>query len=412
MIISMMIHEFKMMMKNKKNLLFIIALVSLILTYALLVLPGKETPDSFNAEEMKLELKNLEAVTDGMISRGGTGYGGMTGTPYANNVYALKVQSRMVHAFEDENFNRFIQLRMEGFGFSAMNEQRDWMLIANAPYPGIDQMRDSSLKSLRYQGYLKYLKAGGPITYEMIEQKTATQTIVNFILGTTAFMVLFCAIYFSSDMMSKDRQHRSLLQGMPIGWYRLINVKSMVAFFYTLLVLAGLFLLAVIILYIQNGFGSLKLSVPITLPSSQPDEYFGYRFAEFDTISIAKFLLMTLGFIPILVYLFIRLNAVLSLLFKNSWLVLMVSSVILFSERIYYSRTLTKLFGIDISNLPMTYFDFGRIISGEKQYLVHLESITFGKGIIVLLCTIAVLEVTLFIVSRVITKRRFYRIAA
>ncbi|WP_042148872.1 hypothetical protein [Paucisalibacillus sp. EB02] len=407
---SMIVHEFKMMMKNKKNVLFIIALVSLILSYCLLVLPAKETPDSFDAEEMKLDIKNLEAVSQGMIARGGTGTGGFTGAAaFANNMYSQKVQSRMVNAFEDDNLNRFIRLRMKGFDYSTEVVGRDWMLISGAPYPGLDQGRNASITNLRYQGYLD---ANIPVTYEMIEQKTALQTIVNFLLGTTAFMVLFCAIYFSSDMLSKDRQHRTILQGLPIGWYRLINVKSMVAFFYTLLILFGLLLLAVIIISIQNGFGSFKLSVPITIPSTQPDDYFGYRFSEYDTISMAKFLLLALGIIPILIYLFIRLNAILSLLFKNSWIVLMVSTLLLFSERIYYSRTLTELFGIEISNMPQTYFDFGRVISGEKYYLVQLEAITYGKGIIVLLSTILVLEATLFVVSRVVSKRRFYRKAA
>ncbi|WP_047985944.1 hypothetical protein [Ornithinibacillus californiensis] len=405
----MMIHEFKMMMRSKKNILFIIALVSLILTYSLLVLPATETPDSFDAEQMKVELKNLDAVRQGMIVRGGTGFGGMTGAPYANNTYAYKVQSRMVQAFEDENFHRFIQLRMKGFDYNVQSASRDWMLIANSPFPGLDQSRDVSLKNLRYQGYLD---ANIPITYEMIEQKTALQTIVNFLLGTTALIVIFCSIYFSSDIISRDRQHRTILQGMPIGWYRLINVKSGVAFGYTLFVLLGLLLLAVVIISIQNGFGSFNLSVPITLPSSQPDDYFGYRFSEFDTISIAKFLLLALGIIPVLIYLFIRLNAILSLLFKNSWLVLMVSTVILFSERIYYSRTLNELFGINISHLPQTYFDFGRIISGEKYYLLHLDAINYQKGIIVLLITILVIEISLFVVSRIISKRRFYHKAA
>lgn len=405
-----MIHEFKMMLRNKKNILFIIALVSLILTYALLVLPTQETPDSFDADEVKKEINNIEAVTQGMINRGGTGYGEMKGgAPFASNMYSLKVQSRMVNAFEDKNFSRFIQLRMKGFNYSTDSASRDWMLIANAPYPGIDASRNYNLKNLRYQGYLN---ANIPITYEMIEQKTALQTITNFLLGTTAFIVLFCAIYFSSDMLAKDRQHRTILQGLPIGWYRLINVKSTVAFGYTLLVLFGLLLLATVIISIQSGFGSFKLSVPITLPSSEPDEYFGFRFSEYDTISIAKFLLLALGIIPILIYLFIRLNALLSLLFKNAWLVLMVSTLILFSERIYYSRTLTELFGIEISNLPLTYFDFGRVISGEKYYLVHLESITYEKGILVLLCTILFLEISLFVVSRILSKRRFYRKAA
>lgn len=406
---SLIKHEFKMIIRSKKNILFLIALVSLILTYCFLVLPAMETTESFDAEKMEQDVKNQEAVQQGMIDRGGTGFNHMTGMPYANITYEIKVKSRMVHAFLDKNFNRFIQLRMKGYDYDSGNASRDWMLIGNAPYPSLDRMRDSSIKNLHYQGYLD---ANIPITYDMIEQKTALQTLVNFIFGTAAAIVLFCAIYFSSDMISRDRQHRTILQGMPIGWYRLINVKSMVAFAYTILILLGLFCLAIVIISIQNGFGSFKLPVPITIPSTEADDFFGYRFSEYDTISMAKFFLLTLGMIPILVYLFIRLNAILSLIFKNSWLVLMISTILLFSERIYYSRTLTKLFGIDLSYFPQTYFDFGRIISGEKYYLLHLESITYEKGIIVLLCTIFVLEFILLIVSRIVNKRRFYRNAA
>ncbi len=235
---------------------------------------------------------------------------------------------------------------------------------------------------------------------------------MKFILDTTAAILLFCAIYFSSDMITRNKEHRSVLQGVPVGWYRLINVKSFVAFLYTLVILLGLFLLAMLLIAIQNGFGSFKLPVPITLPSSQPDDYMGYRFSEFDNMTIAKFLLLSLGIIPVLIYLFIRLNAIFSLLFKNPWIVIMVSTVLLFVERIYYFRTTTELFGIDLSYFPQTYFDFGRVISGEKYYLIHLESITYQQGIIVLLSSIVVLEIILFVISRAINKRKFYRKAA
>lgn len=404
--VAMVVHEFKMIMRNRKNILFLIAVISLLFAYAFLVHPSMETPDSFDAEQMQHDIIDNKAIQEGMIARGGTGFGGMTGTPYATNVYETKSQSAMVNAFLDENYNRFVQLRMRGFDYDAVNQTRDWWMIADAPYPGIDAARDSSLHNLRYQSYLS---AGVPITYDMIEQKTALQTIVNFLLGTFAAFVLFTAIYLSSDMLARDRNHPTLLQGMPIGWYHLINVKSAVAFIYTMIILFGLFLLAMLVIGIQSGLGTFKLDIPITIPSTQPDEFFGYRFSEFDTISTAKFLLLALGIIPILSYLFIRINAIFNLVFKNSWIVLMVSTLLLFSERIYYSRTLTELFGIEISNLPQTYFDFGRLISGEKFYLVHLESITYEKAIIVLLITILVVEVLLFITSRIINKRRFYQ---
>lgn len=409
MTISMIIHEFKMMLRSKKNVLFIIALISLIVAYCFLILPNMETADSFDIEEKEAEMENLEAMRQGMIDRGGTGFNRMTGTPYAQNTYEFQVKSRLVHAFKDQNFHRFIQLKMKENDYDTRIASLDWNLIADAPYPSLDMERNIELTKLRYQGYLD---ADVSITYEMIEQKTALQTSVKFILDTTAAILLFCAIYFSSDMITRNKEHRSVLQGVPVGWYRLINVKSFVAFLYTLVILLGLFLLAMLLIAIQNGFGSFKLPVPITLPSSQPDDYMGYRFSEFDNMTIAKFLLLSLGIILVLIYLFIRLNAIFSLLFKNPWIVIMVSTVLLFVERIYYSRTTTELFGIDLSYFPQTYFDFGRVISGEKYYLIHLESITYQQGIIVLLSSIVVLEIILFVISRAINKRKFYRKAA
>ncbi|MEK4298790.1 hypothetical protein MKY30_05090 [Oceanobacillus sp. FSL W8-0428] len=409
MTISMIIHEFKMMLRSKKNVLFIIALISLIVAYCFLILPNMETADSFDIEEKEAEMENLEAMRQGMIDRGGTGFNRMTGTPYAQNTYEFQVKSRLVHAFKDQNFHRFVQLKMKENDYDTRIASLDWNLIADAPYPSLDMERNIELTKLRYQGYLD---ADVSITYEMIEQKTALQTSVKFILDTTAAILLFCAIYFSSDMITRNKEHRSVLQGVPVGWYRLINVKSFVAFLYTLVILLGLFLLAMLLIAIQNGFGSFKLPVPITLPSSQPDDYMGYRFSEFDNMTIAKFLLLSLGIIPVLIYLFIRLNAIFSLLFKNPWIVIMVSTVLLFVERIYYSRTTTELFGIDLSYFPQTYFDFGRVISGEKYYLIHLESITYQQGIIVLLSSIVVLEIILFVISRAINKRKFYRKAA
>ncbi len=63
---------------------------------------------------------------------------------------------------------------------------------------------------------------------------------------------------------------------------------------------------------------------------------------------------------------------------------------------------------MDISLFPQTYFDFGKIIDGEKNFLLNTETITYVKGIVVLLVLYFIIEVILFIVSHVINKRRFY----
>jgi hypothetical protein len=126
-------------------------------------------------------------------------------------------------------------------------------------------------------------------------------------------------------------------------------------------------------------------------------------------ISIGRFLLFALGFIPILVYLFTRLNMVLSLVLKNEWLVLLVSSLILFSESIYFTRTLREIGGIEISSFPQTYFAFGKVITGMKNFLVNLDTITYSKGYLLFIIAIVIIELLLVLVSRIVNKQRFYQ---
>lgn len=402
---SIFIHEFKMMSKSKKNILFVISLIAVILSYCFLVLPTKETSDSFNPAEVKEELDNLAAVQKSRELRGATGFNSMSGgAVYAQNAYKYNIQSKLVTAFEDGDFTRFTYFRMKDFSYNGIMAAEREINFVTSPFPSIDRNHLYKKTFLRYQGYLDEKL---PITYEMIEQKTALQTIQTFLLGSFVLSIIFCAIYFSSDMLTKDRQNQTILQGLPISWYRLINLKSLVAFTYTIAILVGLMLLTVAVLTLQNGFGSFNIRIPVAI--EQNTEMFRYLQYDYDTISMAKFLIMASGFLVILVYLFTRLNAILSLLFKNTWLVLMISTILLFAERIYFSRTKKTIFDIEISHFPQTYFEFGKVITGEKNFLVNLETITFDKGMLVLLITLLMIEVVLFAVSRIINKRRFYQ---
>lgn len=405
MIKSVFIHEFKMMSKSKKNILFVISLIAVILSYCFLVLPSKETADTFNPVEVKEELQNLAAVQKGREARGATGFNGMSGgAVYARNAYIYNVRDKLVTAFEDGDFVRFTYFRIKDFSINAIEAFEREIDFSTSPYPSLDRQHLYTKIFMRYQGYLDEKL---PITYEIIEQKTALQTVQTFLLGSFVLSIIFCAIYFSSDMLSKDRQNQTILQGLPVSWYKLINVKSFVAFIYTVVILVGLLLFTIAILTLQNGFGSFDIQIPVTL--KQNEEAFRYLQYDYDTISMAKFLLMASGFIVILVYLFTRINAILSLLFKNTWLVLMISTIILFAEKIYFSRKKKTLFDIEISYFPQTYFDFGKVITGDKNFLVNLESITFEKGMLVLLMTLILVEILLFIVSKIVNKRRFYQ---
>ena len=398
---SLLIHEFNIISKSKKNIFFSIFLAALLLSFCFIVLPNKQTTESFNPEIVSQELKELSVLQREREEKGFTGIVKFTGMPvYAMNEYYYKLHRNMITAFEDQDFKRFALLRTHYLEGNQWSFPADQTLFLKSPYPGKDSTHLYLQTLLRYQGYLNQ---DIPISYDMIEQKTALQTLQNLLLGFTPYLIILCAIYFSSDVLIRDRQNQTILQGFPLSWYRVLNIKTLVAFLFTFFVLTALTIVGMIIVSLQGGFGSFTIQMPVMITQKV------FTLKDYDIISIAQFLAKSLSFIPILVYLFIRLNIVLSLLFKNEWIVLMISSLFLFSERLYFSRTLRELFGIEISNFPQTYFEFGKVISGEKNFLVNIETVTYAKGLIVLISAIVIIECVLFIVSRIINKRRFYQ---
>lgn len=383
-------------------MLFITFLVAVLLSYCFIILPNKQTTDSFDPDELTKELDEISIMQRDREERGATGVTLMTGRALYS-VYAnyYKLHMKMITAFEDEDFTRFIHLKTHYLSVDGSGIMSDPELFTQSPFPGKDRKHLYHQTLLSYQGYLD---ENIPISYAMIEQKTALQTLQNVLLSFAGYLIIFCAIYFSSDVLLRDRQNQSMLQGLPLSWYRVLNIKTLVAFLYTLIVLTLLFIVGMIIISFQNGFGFFNIQVPIMTFAE-----WNFSLNDYDVMSIGKFIVMTLSFIPILVYLFIRLNIVFSLLFKNEWLVLLISTLVLFSERLYFTRRLRELFGIEISYFPQTYFDFGKVVSGEKNFLVNLDTITYVKGITLLVSTIFIIECILFIVSRIVGKRRFYQ---
>lgn len=394
-------HEFAITSKSRRNIPFIVCLVVLLLGYCFIILPNKETKETFNPVEIRDFLEELQAEQNFREEKGSTGVNSMTGAPvYATNANYYKIFHGMLTAYEDDDFNRFLHLRTHYLEWNMNEYVGDLSLFKSSIFPGKDR------NHLYYQTMLRfddYLKNGYSISYGMIQEKTGLQALQNLLLNYGTYLFLFCVIYFSSDILSRDRQYRTVLQGLPLSWYRSLNLKALSVFLYSLLVLVGLILVGVSAISLQYGFGSFDMKVPVMIAQ------WSFTLEDYDVITAAQFLLKSFSAIPILVYLFIRLNVVLSLLLKNEWIVLLVSSLILFSEQLYFSRTSRELFGIDISYFPQTYFDFGKIVTGEKNFLLNTETITYVKGIIVLLITIAIIECVLLLVSRIVNKRRFYQ---
>ncbi|WP_100010304.1 ABC transporter permease subunit [Lentibacillus sediminis] len=393
-------HELKMMIKSRKNLLFLLFLAALLFSYCFILLPNQETSESFHPEAVEQDLQQRTAQQQDREELGATGILLQTGQAvYATNASYIDLQTNMLTAFEAGNYERYLRLRTHFLIGHAGSFVPVETVDANSPFPGKDINHQYYQTLLRNQGYLEL---DAPVTYPMIEQKTGLQTLEYFFLSVVAYLIVFSAIYFSCDVLVRDRNNRSVLQGLPLSWYQLLNTKSLAAFLYTCLILVGLLAVALLSVSIMYGFGSFNMQVPVSLVQET------FTLEDYGTISLGRFLLLAASFIPIIVFLFIRLNMIFSLVLKNTWVVLGAGTLVLFSELLYFNRRERELFGVDLSFFPQTYFDFGKVVTGEKNYLVNLNSITYEKGLIVLLVSIVVVELSLFAVSRFVNRRRFY----
>ncbi|MFC5604601.1 hypothetical protein [Sporosarcina koreensis] len=393
-------HEFLITLRSRRNIPFLLFIGVLLLSYCLILLPNEKTKETYEPDEVRTYLVDLEVEQKFREKKGNTGIVHFTGMPvYAMNDYYYRLNHALLMAYEDKNYPRFLYLRNFSLVGNEYEYTSDEKLFALSPFPGKDRSHLYKQTMMRYEDYLTN---DYPITYGLMYEKTGLQSLQKFLQTNGFLFILFCAIFFSSDMLSRDRKNRSVLQGVPLSWYRQLNLKSVSTFFYSLLVIIGILIAGVAVMSLQFGFGYFDLHVPIMIAQET------FTFEDYDVISIAVFLGKTLIAVPLLIFLFIRLNVIFGLLFRNEWLVLLFSSLLLFSDRLFVARTTREIFGKDISLFPQTYFDFGKIVNGDKNFLLNTETITYMKGIVVLLVTIAVIELVLFILSKIINKRRFY----
>lgn len=394
-------HEFLLTVKSKRTIPFLLFIGMLLISYCFLLVPNQETKETFHPEEIKDYLTGVEVEQNQRMKSGNTGIILMTGDPvFARNDYDHGLFSALLNSYEDRNFLRYLHLRAYYLESDPSVYLQDENLFKYSPYPGKDREHLYHQTMLRYEDYLMNNRR---ITEALLFEKTGIQSLQTFLHTYGFYFFLFCAVYFSSDILSRDRTHRTVLQGLPMSWYRQLNLKTLAAFSYTLLVLITVLLTGFFVLSSQFGFGYANLHVPIMTAQNT------FTIEEYGVISMVKFIGLSLAALPLLLFLFIRLNVILSLLLKNEWLVLILGTLVIFSERLYDTRTTRDILGIDISYFPQTYFDFGKIVTGEKNFLLNTETITLAKGFIVLLVAAAIIEAVLFVLSLVVTKRRLYQ---
>ncbi|PKR78406.1 hypothetical protein CEY16_01220 [Halalkalibacillus sediminis] len=394
-------HESKLMLMSRKNQLFTLFLLLTLLAYIFLLLPAEEHPESFNPAEMEQHLERVHAQQETRRDRGFTHMSPVRGTSYyAQREHYYLLHTKMLEAYETNNVERFSRLRLDYI----LNNPRAYFAenhtFSLSLYVGQDRLKQYNSTLLKYQSLIN---RDEPLRFSMIEEKTALQKLHELFSSPLTYLILFIALYISCDVLIRDRYNPSVTQGLPLSWYRTINLKCAIAFGWTLMLIMGLIVLGTILIGIRFGLGDLGMQIPIKTDLTT------YNIDAYDYQALGFILLKSFTLMLIIVWLLTRLSAWISLWIRNTWGVLLISSVFLFSEWMYFERRTYELFGIHLKYFPQTYFDFGQIADHEKNFLMYTEVFTFKQALIVLLITVLAIEIMIAISAKWVTKRRFFQ---
>lgn len=397
---AIFLETFKTLMRNSKNRLVIVVAFLGVVVYSGVVLPNLEPLNTVDMDRLEIDMLGNRGLMENQFEQGTTEANLFTGqSTYQMAKEEFRQQRAFKTAIETGDVRRYIQL--DYVPEEVADQMKDYYL-QNSSEPMKDLGYDQTNRRLRLESYLE--EVPNP-TFHLIQEKTSWQQIHLFLLNWGPVLLLIVTVFLASDVVTRDREVRTQKAGVPYAWSKYLFVQSAAVFCFT-----GLFLLVVgIWFFLVNGllfgFGSLDLKVPLYTYSSD----YVTNDSVFGLMPLGTFLWKSLPFLMLFLYVMIRLSVLFSLLFRNDVVVLMVGVFAVVFEKLYYNRRMRDIFGIDLSFFPQTYIDFGKVVSGEKNFLLNTPMITWERGLAVIVGTVLVVELLLWAATKVITRQRFVR---
>lgn len=388
------------LLRSTKNRLVIVLLLLGLGFYSIILLPRQESLDTIDVDRLRQELYANKGIMENARDTGNFQVNKFTGqSAYQTAKSHYESQRSLLAAIENGDAERYANIIRRYAPPFYYEEMTEWYQL-NSPYPMKDQQYDFQNLSNRLAGYED---AGIPLTFHIIQEKTSWQQIQLFLLDGGPYFLMALALFIASDVFFLSRKARTQKAGVPYSWGGYLFSQSLAALVFVLLSITA----AAAFFWLFNGFwygfGSLDWQVPAFHYSDDfvvnPDVY--------GLMSIGSFLLQALPYTLIQLYLFIRLTALLSLLFRQEVLVFLTGLFLLFGERLYLNRTTRKIGGIAIQHLPQTYFDFGKVITGAKNFLINTGTVTFERGLLVLGLTVVLVELGLYLSTRRVSRQTF-----
>lgn len=396
------LETFKKIYRNKKNrLIFLLAFLGIIL-YSFLYLPNVNNPLTIDMDELALETESAYGMKESRLDSGDIAVNSFTGVDtYSMAKYDYENNFMVYDALEKGDVSRLFEVKSTNyiplFTVDALNDYLERKHDGQFLEMDFERaMINSSLSTLS--------EKDNPTTHEF-NGKTGIQQLYSFFLTYGPLIILFITVFVASEVLVDDRKHHTLKAGQPLGWRKYIFYQSVSMFMIIMSGIAVLLTVFFLLISLLYGFGDLSL---LNTHYAYND---GYRAAEenFFTAPVTEFIVQSLILTAILLYLFIRLNAVLSLIFRHDVIVMIAGFAIIAFNRLYSGGGEDKFLGIGAHLFPQNYFEFGNILSGRQNFLTLSNNFTFDNGLIVLAVTIIVIEIILGILASFMTRQKFVR---
>lgn len=392
------IETLKKLIRNSKTHIFLGFMILGIFLYTGVILPNTQSMDTIDMKRLDIDMQANRSIMESKAQSGKTEASAFTGqSAYMTAKFKYNSQRAFKAAIVSGDARRFLE---SNYMPEHLEKEIREYYLANSEFPLKDLGFDQTNKWNRYSSYLEEVP---DIDFHIIQEKTAWQQLYTFLLNFGPLILGVSVVFLISDVVTHERQVRTQKIGIPYNWKRYLFTQSLASFTFVCLITAVGLLAFWLSTGLIFGFGDLSLKVPLYAYS----EDYATNPDVFDLMTIGAFLKQTIPYFFLLTYFLIRLSTTFSLWFKNDVVVMVGGFFVLFFEKLYFDRRMQGIAGIPLGFFPQTYFEYGKVITGEKNFLMNTDSITFQRGLIVMGISILLVEIVLWITASLQTRQKY-----
>lgn len=401
MFITIFKETYKKIIRNKKNrLIFILAIIGIVL-YSVLVVSGNENVLTIDKAQLELETYAEYGQKESRLDSGDIAVNSFTGVDtYSMAKREYEANFAFHKAIGEGDMKRLVDLQNSGipsFQAEALNEYLDDKYIGDFVMKNFE--RSVIFRQMSALGELDSVDA------HAYNGQTAAQQLHAAITGFGPLIILFITIFVASDILTDDRKHRTIKSGQPLGFRTYIFYQSVTVFLVMLAATAVLTSLFILITGVLYGLGDLSMNV------TQYAYQDGARGGElnYTDIPLGTFLAYGGVLTVMLIYLFVRINAALSLVSRHDIVVMILGFLLIAFNRIYSGGGEAEILGIPAHYFPQNYFEYGNVLSGLQNYLTMSDQFTFMNGVFVIAGTVIVTEIFIYLLVFWMHRQKFER---